>query len=93
MIQVLQCSDDLLSKVICQELVIPLAGDQSPGEIIDLVFSVHVGDILFGNGGMCLLNALHETVESGKTPADELLDCYYGKWDGDLSRIYEEFSY
>ncbi len=51
-----------------------------------------------GAGGMIpdethFLNALKDTIESGKTPADELLDHYHGDWNGDLSRIYKEFSY
>ncbi len=51
-----------------------------------------------GAGGLVpdethFLDALKESVESGKVPADELLDHYYGDWDGDLSRIYEEYSY
>ena len=39
------------------------------------------------------LNALRESVESGQTPADELLARYDGEWNGDLSRIYGEYSY
>ncbi|OWU79083.1 glutamate--cysteine ligase [Phaeobacter sp. 22II1-1F12B] len=51
-----------------------------------------------GAGGMVpdethFLNALKESVESGKVPADELLDHYHGDWNGDLSRIYGEYSY
>jgi glutamate--cysteine ligase len=51
-----------------------------------------------GAGGMIqdethFLNALQESVDTGKTPADELLDMYNGDWDGDLKRIYPEFSY
>jgi len=51
-----------------------------------------------GAGGMIVderhfLNALHDSVESGKVPADELLDHYNGDWNGDLTRIYKEFSY
>jgi len=51
-----------------------------------------------GAGGLVadethFLNALHESVESGKTPADELLDAYHGAWNSDLSKIYKEFSY
>jgi glutamate--cysteine ligase len=51
-----------------------------------------------GAGGLVpdethFLNALQESVESGKVPADELLDHYHGDWNGDLSRIYSEFSY
>ncbi len=39
------------------------------------------------------LNALKESVESGKVPSDELLEKYRGEWAGDLSRIYDEYSY
>ncbi|PVA10673.1 glutamate--cysteine ligase [Pelagivirga sediminicola] len=39
------------------------------------------------------LNALRESIESGQTPADELLARYNGDWNGDLSRIYAEYSY
>ena len=51
-----------------------------------------------GAGGLVpdethFLNALKESVESGMSPADELLAQFNGPWDGDLSRIYSEFSY
>ena len=51
-----------------------------------------------GAGGLVhdethFLNALRESVEIGKTPADELLDDYHGPWNGDLTRIYAERSY
>ncbi|MEX0348832.1 MAG: glutamate--cysteine ligase [Paracoccaceae bacterium] len=51
-----------------------------------------------GAGGMVpdethFLNALKDSLETGKVPADELLDHYNGDWDGDLTRIYREFSY
>ncbi len=39
------------------------------------------------------LDPLRDVVASGMTPADRLLDRYNGDWDGDLSRIYEEFSF
>ncbi|WP_343116534.1 glutamate--cysteine ligase [Ostreiculturibacter nitratireducens] len=39
------------------------------------------------------LDALKESVASGMAPADELLEKYYGEWDGDLSRVYAEYSY
>ncbi|MCZ4353469.1 glutamate--cysteine ligase [Roseovarius aestuarii] len=39
------------------------------------------------------LNALHESIESGQVPADELLAHYHGDWNGDLGRIYAEYSY
>ena len=51
-----------------------------------------------GAGGMVpdethFLNALKESLASGQTPADELLAKYHGEWAGDLSRIYDEYSY
>jgi glutamate--cysteine ligase len=51
-----------------------------------------------GAGGLVpdethFLNALKESVETGKAPADELLDKYHGAWHGDLDRIYAEYSY
>jgi glutamate--cysteine ligase len=39
------------------------------------------------------LNALKDSIETGKTPADELLDRYNGDWNGDLTKIYDEFAY
>ena len=51
-----------------------------------------------GAGGMVpdethFLNALQDSLESGQTPADELLARYHGDWEGDLTRIYEDYSY
>ena len=51
-----------------------------------------------GAGGMLpdethFLNALKESLETGQTQADELLARYHGDWDGDLSRIYADYSY
>ncbi|WP_336096746.1 glutamate--cysteine ligase [Roseovarius sp. CH_XMU1461] len=51
-----------------------------------------------GAGGLVadethFLNALRESVESGQVPADELLEKYNGEWDGDLDRIYPDYSY
>lgn len=39
------------------------------------------------------LNALWVTAESGKTPADVILDDLNGKWGGDVTRIFAEYSY
>ncbi len=51
-----------------------------------------------GAGGLIpdethFLNALKESVETGRTPADELLEKYRGEWAGDLTRLYPEYSY
>ena len=39
------------------------------------------------------LSALREIVESGETPAEELLARYHGAWGGSLDPIYEEYAY
>ncbi len=51
-----------------------------------------------GAGGMLpdethFLNALKDSIETGQTPADELLARYHGDWQGDLTRIYGDYSY
>ena len=51
-----------------------------------------------GAGGMIpdethFLNALHEIVATGQTAADEMLGRLAGPWEGDLSRIYADYSY
>ncbi len=47
----------------------------------------------FGEDEVHFLNALKNTVESGKTPADELLECYHGKWNGNIDPIFKEYAY
>ncbi|HEX6605137.1 MAG TPA: glutamate--cysteine ligase [Sphingomicrobium sp.] len=39
------------------------------------------------------LDPLRDVVATGMTPADRLLAKYATEWDGDVSRIYEEFSF
>ena len=39
------------------------------------------------------LDPLRDVVASGKTFADRLLDRYHGDWQGDVSHVYEEFSF
>jgi glutamate--cysteine ligase len=51
-----------------------------------------------GAGGLVpdethFLNALKESIETGQVPADELLTRYKGDWNGDLTRIYADYSY
>ena len=51
-----------------------------------------------GAGGLVpdethFLNALKDSLDTGMTPADELLAHYTGDWNGDLTRVYREFSY
>uniref|UniRef100_UPI0030D8A145 glutamate--cysteine ligase n=1 Tax=Jannaschia helgolandensis TaxID=188906 RepID=UPI0030D8A145 len=67
-------------------------------ELVDISHAGLAARAMPGAGGLVpdethFLNALKESIESGKTPADELLDDYNGRWGGDLTRIYAERSY
>jgi glutamate--cysteine ligase len=51
-----------------------------------------------GAGGLIadethFLDALKESIATGKTPADELLEHYHGDWQGNLDLIYADYSY
>ena len=39
------------------------------------------------------LDALKDSLEIGKTPADELLELYNGPWGQELDRMLQDFSY
>jgi glutamate--cysteine ligase len=39
------------------------------------------------------LDPLREVVASGMTFADRLLERYHGEWAGDVSKVYDEFSF
>lgn len=43
-----------------------------------------------GDNETGFLEPLEEIVESGKVPAQRLLDKFHGEWRGDISRVYEE---
>ena len=46
-----------------------------------------------GDNEAGFLSPLFEIVESGKTPAERLLEAYHGRWNGDVSKVYEEESF
>jgi glutamate--cysteine ligase len=46
-----------------------------------------------GDNESGFLDPLRDVVLSGMTPADRLLARYHGEWNGDVSHIYEEFSF
>ena len=67
-------------------------------EVLDIAHAGLSSRARPGAGGMIpdethFLNALIESVETKKTPADELMDHYNGAWAGDLNRVFAEFSY
>ena len=46
-----------------------------------------------GDNESGFLDPLREVVASGQTFADRLLARYHGEWGGDVSRVYDEFSF
>ena len=46
-----------------------------------------------GDNEAGFLDPLREIVRSGKVPAQVLLDRYNGAWGGDLSKVYDEYSF
>jgi glutamate--cysteine ligase len=47
----------------------------------------------FGEDEAHFLNALHEIAESGITPAEELLDAYENRWNGNIEPLFDEYAY
>jgi glutamate--cysteine ligase len=46
-----------------------------------------------GDNETAFLNPLRQIIETGMSPAHQLLQKYEGKWGGDLSKIYDELSF
>jgi glutamate--cysteine ligase len=46
-----------------------------------------------GDNESGFLDPLRDVVASGKTFADRLLDRYHGEWQGDVSKVYGEYSF
>lgn len=46
-----------------------------------------------GDNEVGFLDPLRDVVATGRTFADRLLDRYHGEWNGDVSRVYDEYSF
>lgn len=46
-----------------------------------------------GETEQVFLTSLFDTVESGKTPADKMLDAMKSTWNGDVNQVFKDFSY
>jgi glutamate--cysteine ligase len=46
-----------------------------------------------GEDERVFLKSLYKTVESGKTTAQLMLDCYNGGWNGDVTKVFEDCSF
>jgi hypothetical protein len=47
----------------------------------------------FGEDERQFLTALRSIAESGRTPAEEKLDLFHGRWRGSVDPIFAEFAY
>ena len=68
------------------------------GQVLDIARSGLKARARPGLGGMVqderhFLHALEDSVESHMAPADELLAHYRADWNGDLTKIYAQYSY
>ncbi len=67
-------------------------------ETLDIAQAGLVARARPGAGGLIpdethFLDALRDSVDTGQVPADELLERYAGDWNGDVTRVFSEFSY
>ena len=46
-----------------------------------------------GSDETMFLDIVKRTVDSGRTPADDLLEAYHGRWRGDLKHLFAEYAY
>jgi glutamate--cysteine ligase len=78
----------------------PAPAGRSVGELAAEVLEIAAGGLSrrarlnsSGDNEGGFLDPLREVVATGKTFADRLLDRYHGQWQGDVSRVYDEFSF
>ena len=67
-------------------------------ELVDISRSGLKNRAIPGNGGLVpdechFLNSIEEVIETGRSPACDLIDKYENEWDKDLKNIYKEYSY
>jgi glutamate--cysteine ligase len=46
-----------------------------------------------GNTESAFLDVLDETVATGKTAAENMLELYHGDWEGNIERVFRDFAY
>ena len=78
----------------------PVPGGRTMGEFAGEVLDIAADGLTrrarlnsAGDNEGGFLDPLRDVVATGMTPADRLLDKYHNEWNGDVSRIYEEFSF
>ena len=68
------------------------------GQVVDIAEQGLKSRARPGAGGLLpdethFLNALKDSLESGELPADELIRHYKTDWNGDVTHVFEEYSY
>ena len=78
----------------------PAPGGRSVGELAAEVLDIAASGLSrrarfnsSGDNEGGFLDPLRDVVGTGQTFADRLLERYHGEWDGDVSRVYAEFSF
>jgi len=89
--------ETLRNAVPAQALGAAIPGGGSLRELASEVLDIAHGGLVargrlnsMGDNESGFLNPLRQIVDSGKVPAEVLLDKYHGEWGGDISRVYEE---
>ncbi|MEO9823798.1 MAG: glutamate--cysteine ligase [Paracoccaceae bacterium] len=68
------------------------------GQVVEIAEAGLRARAMPGAGGLLpdethFLNALKDSLESGEVPADELIRRFESDWQGDVTRVFEEYSY
>ena len=78
----------------------PAPGGRTVGDLAREVLDIAAGGLTrrarlnsSGDNEGGFLDPLRDVAATGKTFADRLLDRYHGDWDGDVSNVYDEFSF
>ena len=86
----------LRDAVPAQALGAPIPGGGTVRDLAREVLDIAHGGLVararlnsMGDNETGFLNPLREIVDSGKVPAELLLELYNGEWGGDISRVYE----
>jgi glutamate--cysteine ligase len=92
--------ESLRNAVPRQALDAPIPGGRTLRDIAPEVLDIATAGLTArgrlngaGDNEAGFLQPLREIVRSGKVPAQVLLDRYNGAWNGDLTRVYDEFSF
>lgn len=86
--------------VITQALATPTPDGRTVRELAHDILEISTAGLKarkrldsFGEDETHFLNALKTTVETGITPAEELLNLYEGEWKGSVNPVFKDFAY